>query len=370
MGILTLPAMGGTLAPAPVGKGTLPPPPAEKSVYDNIWDAFSIYKSDTGFVNEFRIIGRYHGQYHWTDGENDQESDFWEHRRTRAGFKMLMLDKTLTLNAEYQWNDLPTALKDEMTDVFLDYKPKGDGLNFRIGKWQPHFGYEFGTTSREILTFERTAFVNSLGINFTPGVRLGGKHGDFSWSAAAFSNDSNNEYYGDFDGGWSTLISLGYNAKSAFGIDKADFRLDYFHSDHEASDNRLRGFDDAVSLNFSGKHGQAGLNTDVILADTPAGEAFQIMIMPTYDITKKLQLVTRYAFASGSEPQTLSPLRRYETFVGVPKGETYHSGYIGLNYYLHGHQLKLMTGLEYSSMSGGSSDADTLTFLTGVRMYL
>jgi phosphate-selective porin OprO and OprP len=366
---LAAPAIAGSSASS--GKDTLPttPPPAEKSAYDHLWDALSIYKSDTGFINEFRIIGRYHGQYHWADGENGAEDDAWENRRMRAGIKVSMLDKTLTLNGEYQWLDLPAQFESEITDLWLEYKPKGDGLNFRVGKWQPGFGYEYGTSSREILTFERSAFVNSLGISYLPGVRIGGKHGNFTWSATGFSNDNNNEYFGEFDGGWSALVSLGYDAKSAFGIDKADFRLDYLHSDHDSIDNRLKGVDDAVSLNFQGKQGAVGFNSDVIVANTPAGDAFQLLLMPTYDITKKLQVVSRYVYANGSDTDTLSPLRRYESFVGAPKGDSYHSGYLGLNYYLYGHKLKVMGGVEYTSMSGGSSDADTLTFLTGVRLF-
>lgn len=358
----------GTTAEAAGAKNPAPASQAsDTSAYDDIWDALSLYKSDSGFVNEFRVIGRYHGQIHLAEGEGDADSSFWEHRRMRAGFRVSMLEKELTLNAEYQWNDLPAQYDSEMTDVYLEYKPKKDGINFRIGKWQPHFGYEFGTTSREIITFERTAFVNSLGINFTPGVRVGGKHGKFSWSLAGFSNLTD-EYYGSFDGGASVLATVGYDISEVTGWDKSDLRLDYFHSDHEAGDNRLAGFDDAVSLSFQGKKGAVGLNTDVILSQGSSGDVVHLMLMPTYDITEKLQGVLRYSYSTGSESDTLRPLRRYESFLDAPRGDEYHSVYLGLNYYLYGHKLKLMTGVEYSHMDG-EKDADSFTAYSGIRMY-
>jgi len=42
--------------------------------------------------------------------------------------------------------------------------------------------------------------------------------------------------------------------------------------------------------------------------------------------------------------------RRYEQAVGLATGDIYHAGYAGFNYYVAGHRIKLMNGIEYSSM--------------------
>ena len=47
------------------------------------------------------------------------------------------------------------------------------------------------------------------------------------------------------------------------------------------------------------------------------------------------------------------------------RGNTYVSTYLGLNYYIHGHKLKLMNGIEYSDMGGG--DYDGYTLMSGLR---
>lgn len=44
--------------------------------------------------------------------------------------------------------------------------------------------------------------------------------------------------------------------------------------------------------------------------------------------------------------------RRYERPAGLTTGDTYQAAYAGLNYYIAGHRLKLMNGLEYSEMGG------------------
>ena len=42
-----------------------------------------------------------------------------------------------------------------------------------------------------------------------------------------------------------------------------------------------------------------------------------------------------------------------------------------MNYYLYGHKLKFMTGVEFAHMNGGSDggDYDGVTVLAGVRIY-
>ena len=47
---------------------------------------------------------------------------------------------------------------------------------------------------------------------------------------------------------------------------------------------------------------------------------------------------------------------RYEALspgVGDKSGDAYFAGYAGLNYYFHGHKLKLMSGVKYSYLDGG-----------------
>jgi phosphate-selective porin OprO/OprP len=53
-------------------------------------------------------------------------------------------------------------------------------------------------------------------------------------------------------------------------------------------------------------------------------------------------------------------------------GENYQSFYLGLNYYINEHKLKLMTGVEYAEMeddTGDGGDYNGWTVFSGLRFY-
>ena len=70
-----------------------PPAPEEKSICDTVFGATK-FKFDNGFINEFKVIGRYQGQYHWTDADQGNE-DSYETRRWRVGVEAKFFDKKL-----------------------------------------------------------------------------------------------------------------------------------------------------------------------------------------------------------------------------------------------------------------------------------
>ena len=102
---------------------------------------------------------------------------------------------------------------------------------------------------------------------------------------------------------------------------------------------------------------------------------FGLVIMPYFDITEKLQGVLRYHYAASDGPDGIRSRSRYERAAiddgGGTRGDSYHSIYAGLNYYIYDHKLKLMTGLEYANLDGVDSDSDYdgWTYLAGVRLY-
>ncbi len=89
----------------------------------------------------------------------------------------------------------------------------------------------------------------------------------------------------------------------------------------------------------------------------------------------KLQVVARYQFARSTGEGGLQVQNRYESRVpGLMKeglGDRYHAGYLGLNYYIYGNRLKVMTGIEYSDMRGGKKGGDFAgwTGFAGLRLF-
>ncbi|MFO1484610.1 MAG: hypothetical protein U1F71_14710 [Verrucomicrobiaceae bacterium] len=108
-----------------------------------------------------------------------------------------------------------------------------------------------------------------------------------------------------------------------------------------------------------------GFSTALILTEGPAslvtevttglggtgGAAHGINFQPGLFLTDTLQLVGRYQFAFSERETGLRAQRRYERNVGLGSGDRYHAGYVGLNYHIARHRIKLMTGIEYSKMN-------------------
>lgn len=119
--------------------------------------------------------------------------------------------------------------------------------------------------------------------------------------------------------------------------------------------------------------GRFGLITDLIYAsgDGAVADVYGLVFMPYYDLLERLRLVTRYTYAGGDGDRPLTLASRYERPAvqdgSSVRGDNYHSIYGGLNYYLCGDKLKLMAGVEYSTMGGGSRYSG-VTYLGGVRL--
>jgi hypothetical protein len=338
--------------------------PKEESAFDKLWGLATIYKNkDNAFLEELAITGRYHGQY-WNADSGSQQDDDWDNRRFRLGMKAIMFNELIELKAE-MLSDLNSGgdFYEGFTDLYVAIKPDKD-MAITIGKQKPKFGWEWSLSSRLIPTFERGALINQFRPDYAPGISISGKQDKLSWYVGAFSDQVDGEF-GQFDGGWSFVASLGYDVKDIVGTEKATARLDFIHSERDSADSIYTAFDNGVSASLEIKQGAFGLVTE-LLAGFGDSSNFGLIVIPTYNITDQLQLVGRYQLGLSNDDGGLAPLRRYEKAVGATNGDVYNAAYLGLNYFIYEHKLKLMTGVEYANMSGGES---TWTYLAGVRVY-
>src|ERR1044071_8152579 len=71
------------------------PAPAkdDKSGFDELWGFDTLYKNDSNpIIQEFKLRGRYQGQYAWVDSDQGNFDD-WENRRSRLGFDAKLFEK-------------------------------------------------------------------------------------------------------------------------------------------------------------------------------------------------------------------------------------------------------------------------------------
>ena len=352
------------------------PSAEETASFEELWKAFTLYKDDSNpILQEFKLRGRYHGQYYWVDSDQG-DADAWEDRRARFGFDAKLFDKKVELRLDFQSNDSFEDTYDRLVDAYVRWKPT-DTLSITAGRLKPLIGYyDFVQSTNAQPTFERSQIFNQLRVDRATGLTVEGKAGQFSWQTGVYSNDTDREF-GTFGGAYSFGAGIGYDAKAAFGWDRADFHLDWLHSGHDADDFLFTRYDDIVSATFWGQEGPWGIVLEGFHGSGGSGrdqDVFGFYLQPTYDlIPKRVQLVGRYSFATGDGLDSVVRQTRYESeapaLTGGGRGDEYHALYLGAQYFIHGDKLKLMAGAEYATLDGAGNggDYDGVTWLTGIR---
>lgn len=357
----------------------------EPNAFEKFWEHTHLYKDDLNpILQEFKLRGRYQGQYWDVDNATGDQSN-WEDRRSRFGFDAKLFEKKIEIRADFQSNDQFTDFYDGLVDAYLRWKPNAS-ISITAGKTKPLIGHaDWLESTNSQATFERSQIFNQLGVNRATGLTAEGTRDLLSWRAGIYSNDTPSTTagtgsfgegeFGDFNGGVSTSIGAGYDFKHLLNLEKADFRLDWLHSEREPGDSVLGKYDDIASATFSIKEGYAALVIEGFAASGGSlkqSDSVGFYIQPTYDIlAKKVQLVGRYSYATSESPQGISGQSRYERKVADAQGlgDAYHSIYGGAQYFIHGDKLKLMAGGEWSRLQNGDTDSyNGFTWLSGIRL--
>lgn len=358
----------------------------EPNHFEQIWSYATLYKDDLNpILQEFKLRGRYQGQY-WDVGDAQGSQSDWEDRRSRIGFDAKLFDKELEVRADFQSNDGFEDIYDGLVDAYLRWKPNSS-ISVVAGKTKPLIGhYDWLESTNSQPTFERSQIFNQLRINRATALTAEGTAEEWSWRAGLYSNDTPSSTggtgsfgdgeFGDLHGGISYSLGAGYDFKYLLNLEKADFRLDWLHSNRDLADDLvLNRYDDVISSTFWLKEGYADLVIEGYYAtggDGNDSDVFGLFIQPTYDIIPKtLQLVGRYSFATSDGPLGVVAQSRYERNVAGNggRGDLYHAIYGGAQYFIHGDKLKLLAGVEWARLENDTTTAyDGFTFLTGLRL--
>ena len=350
------------------------------SALDRTWSAATLYKDNSNPVlEEFDVTGRAQVDYFNVDSDKGQ-NDFFEIRRIRYGMDTYWANRFIEVKATWDTNlrsyNAPQIYYNRMTDLFVNFH-FSDAFNLRVGKFEPHFGYDREFSDNMQVFFERSFFddqvFNNSGNDYVTGVSMSGKVGKWGYQAAMFSDNVNQEF-GYFNGGTSILGEISYDFAADLHADKALWALDYMHMNNNVDSNVFNTMRNALATYFDYHNGDWGLVTQLGYGDgiSTKGNIYELMIMPTYLITKQLELVTRYQLGLADQSNGITTLNRQVKSVGKFTGDTYNSIYVGLNYYFYGQKLKLMAGEQYDKLSGGTgakAGYDGFTSLVGLRMY-
>lgn len=325
-----------------------------------------IQDGENPLLQDLWFLGRYHLQYHNTDGSVDNDSS-WEHRRARFGFQAEMLDH-LTIHAQAVSGSDFEPVYNGFTELWLRWT-FSDLVSLTVGQQKHRFTHDRNVSSRYINYMERSMFANMWGLDYTPAVTFSGKSGDFSYYTGVFSNATGPdmwEAFTELNSGWSYLFAGTWDLGSHFSTDTADFTASYLHSEANANATNLDRYENGIAAALILTEGPTSLVTEVTAGfGSSNGEGVALNLQPGVYLTDNLQLVGRYQIAMSNDDAGLVSQRRYERPAGLPADDFYQAVYVGLNYYLAGHRAKIMTGVELSDMGG----EQTFTAWVGFRMF-
>lgn len=323
-----------------------------------------------GPIDSLSWIGRYHGQYHNTESDQGDDSD-WENRRFRFGVEIEFLDD-FTFTGQFNLKrdfDQGGRFVDSVEDLTIEWDPEGAAWDLSVGKQKTYLSREWNTSSKRIKTMERSQLVNQIVPDKLGGVILGLDE------LGPLESVKLGVFAGGHDDDWSypTMEGVGANFSATYGLSEiTELRFDYLYTDNDSAANAFEGYDHAFSLNsLSEINDRLSLVTDIIygVGDDSHSDVFGVVIMPYYNITDDLEFVFRYTYSNADDADGLNVQSRYERRAGGRlQGDEYHAFYLGLNYYICGDRLKLMGGVEFSDLDG-QDENDYTTFWSGVRLY-
>ena len=365
----------GELNPRLVDRGLGTPELSEKPVFEDLWRLAELYRNDDApLIQGLSLLGRYHGQW-WGVDSAQGDIDDWENRRVWAGARMRFLDEFSLLgnfNLDPRTGANPTRGRDYVDVLNLSWI-RDDQFQLVIGHQKPGFSWEYDLSSNRLLTLERSLLVNQIVPKKSTGVMFEQKIEKFQYRVAGYSGQPFGK--GLRDPFW--FLAAGYDLSGIGGIENMSVQVDYLYNS-TAKSATARPYRNSVATSFNIEEGPNAFVAQFLLAEGIGSQsnAWGFTLMPArFLVEDKLQLVARYQFASSSDVDGLQVQNRYERqapqLTESGKGDRYHAGYLGLNWYLNGHRLKIMTGVEYSHMRGGGNGGgfDGWTGLAGIRMF-
>jgi hypothetical protein len=375
----------------------------------------TIYKNpENPFLQELVLGGRFQWQAAYVSGNDVNgygfSDDYTDVRRFRlessaAFLRYFKLKAGINLiddsrfepgggEADWDYQDFDEALLSfDIKKAFgLDAV---DALSLTYGRHKFNLGHEVHSSSKELLTVERSAIANKVYGSYRP-TGLSGQVAKGRWAltGALFSSDEggaggNNEFLGGWNDGLAYYTSLRFDA-----TDEWSFLWDFVYNDADAvrGEDSLWAYSWATSLAADYDAGRWGLIVNGIYGDNGdasngvarrdrQGDFWGLVVMPhAWLVEEKLEAVFRYQYAGSSESQGLRTNSRYfradhgpVVNVNGGRGNEHHALYAGLNYYFCGHNLKVQSGLEYDWMNspGAGIDGDTgaFTWWFGFRSF-
>ena len=367
------PAWAQTTAPPAQTVQTSTDPAKPQSTFDRIWKFAEWYDNDANpVVQRVLFSGRYQHDYAAIDADEGDLGE-WNVRRMRLGPRVTLF-RRFTFHGEVELNPQerdPFYVR--FTDLYVQWSRSGR-FALTLGKQGVPFTLEGATSSKELLTIDRSNLANNIWFpqEYIPGVSASGRRAPWVYRAGIYSAGAANREFGEFNGGIFTLGVVGYDFAKSLGAKEALLAGNWVYQRPDADNTFTRQLEHVVSLNFKLDTDRWGLRADVSAASGYLGQSdlWGVMAMPFVSVTDKFQLAGRYTFLKSDDPNGVR-LATYESRLVSGRGDQYNEMYLGANYYFYAHKLKLQSGVQFADMNDRADDGGTysgVSWTTGLRV--
>jgi phosphate-selective porin OprO/OprP len=345
------------------------------SAYDRIWTKLTDWYNDKSnpVVQRVLFTGRFHHDLAMVEADQGdwRESNI---RRVRFGSRVTMFRDYL-VHAEVEVNPQerePFYLR--MTDAYVAWQKNPKSV-ITVGKQAVGFTQEGATSSRELLSIDRSNLANNIWFTqeYMPGISLSGRAAPWVYRGGIYSSGAMNREFGRFNGGMFTLALVGYDFAKPLGVREAVLTGNYLYQHPDVNNTFTKRFEHIASVHFKLEEPKWGVRTDLSKTRGYLGQrdALGIMAMPYFNATPKLQFVYRYTFLDSDGLNGLG-LATYENRVVTRgNGDEYRESYVGMNYYFYAHRLKLQSGVQFAEMKDAANDGGAYSgtsWVTGLRI--
>ncbi len=341
------------------------------SFHESLWNrATLIDRPYARVLNRFAITGRLQADAVAFDShQGSYDALTW--RAIRLGGEVSFL-RNFTLLAEGEYDPALNSFSERLTDAYIEWS-RSPRLVITAGKHTAPFTLDGATSSKRLITTERSNLARNLWnpVEYHTGTSIEGKVNRWSYFLGGFSA-SDDSLFGEFDGGYFGLVSLGCDFAESCGLDRALVRVDYMTNKYDPNNDGTSSLGQVLSLVTQWERDKWGLWTDITAGRGQGSQPdlFGAQLMPFYWVNEKAQVVARYTFLNSAGDNGLL-LGRYENRIETGFGDQSHDFYVGLNYYLHGHKLKWQTGVQYTTVTDAAKDGgayDGWGITSGIRI--
>lgn len=349
-----------------------------KDWLDPVFDAMTLYENpENKIIQKFAFTGRLQVDYYNADIDGGGSESDWDIRRWRMGFSgTLFKDFKFKTKADFDEDNDDDAYYNKLTDCYISYAPEDENYVITLGKHSAAFTLDGHTSSKKLHTTERSIIGSNIWFpeEYFPGISFTHRmDNNFAYRAAIFSSGSENDEFGEFDGSAFGLATVAYFFKDHFGLEDGVVGLDLVYQDEDENNTFTRKNESVYALSTRIENDRWGIHANLSATQGYLGQSdlWGGLIMPFYKVTEKFELVARYTYLESDKDLGISP-SRYAREVVSGKGDEYNEIYMGANYYIDGHRVKIQLGVEYSEMDDNSNsggDYENTAFTGAFRLY-